>query len=109
MAGGEAGELTSAGDDKASVRSIAVRMEDINGLLGTNISEEQAIGILNNLGLQVETHGDSLRVQVPSRRRDLELWQDIAEEVGRLYGYDKIPASLPQGALTLGCAMTSKV
>ena len=102
LAGGEAGELTSAGDDKASVRSIAVRMEDINGLLGTNITEEQAIGILNNLGLQVETHGDSLRVQVPSRRRDLELWQDIAEEVGRLYGYDKIPASLPQGALTLG-------
>ncbi|NLY32900.1 MAG: phenylalanine--tRNA ligase subunit beta, partial [Firmicutes bacterium] len=102
LAGGEAGELTSAGDDKASVRSIAVRMEDINGLLGTNITEEQAIGILNNLGLQVETHGDSLRVQVPSRRRDLELWQDISEEVGRLYGYDKIPASLPQGALTLG-------
>ena len=55
LAGGEAGELTSAGDDKASVRSIAVRMEDINGLLGTNITEEQAIGILNNLGLQVET------------------------------------------------------
>lgn len=101
LAGGAVGEITSAGDGNAPARSISVRMADINGLLGTNIPEEQAIGILDNLGLQVETR-DSLRIHVPSRRRDLELWQDIAEEVGRLYGYDKIPASLPQGALTLG-------
>lgn len=108
LAGGEVGKFARAGDISASVRLISVRMEDINGLLGTSIPQEQAIRILGNLGLQVETQGDSLRVHVPSRRRDLVIWQDIAEEIGRLYGFNKIPALLPQGALTLGVRNASQ-
>ena len=108
LAGGEIGAINSAGSDRSASWSIPVSVAQINGLLGANIPREQAVSILANLGLQVEADGDNLRVHVPGRRRDLLVWQDIAEEVGRLYGYDRIPVSLPEGALTLGMRKKSQ-
>lgn len=108
LAGGEIGALNSAGADRSAAWSIPLSMAQINGLLGADIPREQAVSILANLGLQVEADGDNLTVHVPGRRRDLLVWQDIAEEVGRLYGFDQIPASLPKGALTLGVRKKSQ-
>ena len=61
----------------------------INKLLGTNISKEDMVKYLNLLEIEVE--GDT--VKVPSFRPDLNLMADLAEEVGRSYGYNEIPTT----------------
>ena len=70
----------------------------INTLLGTDISEEYMIKLLTQLGFAVE----NCKVTVPSWRADVEGYADIAEEVARFYGYDKIEASMFRGVTTQG-------
>ncbi len=72
----------------------------INALLGTDISEEQMIKYFETIDLAV----DSARkvVIVPTWRQDLERMADLAEEVARFYGYDKIPMTLPKSSATAG-------
>lgn len=66
---------------------VKLEPEKINGLLGTDISKEDMIKILEQLGFTVE--GDD--IAVPSWRGDVEHYSDIAEEVARFYGYNEIP------------------
>ena len=70
-------------------KTIALESEKINALLGTDISEEQMIKYLNLLEIPVQGN----TVHVPSWRPDLNLMADIAEEVGRSYGYNEIPTT----------------
>ena len=68
-------------------RTLPLEPEKINKLLGTNISVEEMIKYLNLLEIPVEGNN----ILVPSFRPDLNLMADIAEEVGRSYGYNEIP------------------
>ena len=68
-------------------RKLPLEPERINKLLGTSISREDMVMYLNRLEIPVE--GDT--VLVPSFRPDLNLMADLAEEVGRSYGYNEIP------------------
>ena len=70
-------------------RTLPLEPEKINRLLGTDISKEQMIDYLNRLEIPVD--GDT--ILVPSFRPDLNLMADIAEEVGRSYGYNEIPTT----------------
>ena len=70
-------------------KEVPLEVEKINNLLGTTISREEMIKYLNLLEIPVE--GDML--QIPSWRPDLNLMADIAEEVGRSYGYNEIPTT----------------
>ncbi len=70
-------------------RTLPLEPEKINKLLGTNISKEDMVKYLNLLEIPVE--GDT--ILVPSFRPDLNLMADIAEEVGRSYGYNEIPTT----------------
>ena len=70
-------------------KRVPLEPEKINGLLGTNISREDMVKYLNQLEIPVE--GDE--ILVPSFRPDLNLMADIAEEVGRSYGYNEIPTT----------------
>ena len=74
--------------------------EKINQLLGTDISEEQMQTIFEHIGLEVNRQNHS--VTVPTFRPDLEAQADLAEEVARFYGYDKIETTLPSGEATTG-------
>ena len=67
-------------------KTLPLEPEKINRLLGTNISKEQMVDYLKRLEIPVE--GDT--ILVPSFRPDLNLMADIAEEVGRSYGYNEI-------------------
>ncbi|MEK7610525.1 MAG: phenylalanine--tRNA ligase subunit beta [Patescibacteria group bacterium] len=68
----------------------------INQLLGTNYTNEVISQKLQSLGVEVSLLGTSWQAVVPVWRRDLKIWQDLAEEVGRLGGYDQIVSqSLP--------------
>ena len=68
-------------------KTLPLEVEKINRLLGTDISREDMIRYLTRLEIPVE--GDT--ILVPSFRPDLNLMADIAEEVGRAYGYNEIP------------------
>ncbi len=70
-------------------KTLPLEPEKINRLLGTDISKAQMVDYLNRLEISVE--GDT--ILVPSFRPDLNLMADIAEEVGRSYGYNEIPTT----------------
>ena len=70
-------------------KTLPLEPEKINRLLGTQISKEDMVKYLNLLEIEVE--GDT--ILVPSFRPDLNLMADIAEEVGRSYGYNEIPTT----------------
>ena len=70
-------------------KTLPLEPEKINRLLGTNIPKEDMVKYLNLLEIPVE--GDT--ILVPSFRPDLNLMADVAEEVGRSYGYNEIPTT----------------
>ena len=70
-------------------KTLELEPEKINKLLGTNISEEDMVAYLKRLEIDVEGR----TIHVPSFRPDLNLMADIAEEVGRIYGYNEIPTT----------------
>ena len=69
--------------------TVSLEPEKINALLGTNISEEDMVKYLKLLEIPVEGR----TIHVPSWRPDLNLMADIAEEIGRSYGYNEIPTT----------------
>jgi phenylalanyl-tRNA synthetase beta chain len=80
---------------------IEFRIGRATALLGFEVTAEEAIQTLRNLGCKVDDRGESLMVQPPSWRNDLVQQDDLVEEIGRVLGYDRIPATLPKGEITL--------
>ena len=70
-------------------KTLPLEPEKINRLLGTNISKEEMVKYLDLLEVPVEND----TILVPSFRPDLNLMADIAEEIGRSYGYNEIPTT----------------
>ncbi|SFU28194.1 phenylalanyl-tRNA synthetase beta subunit [Clostridium sp. DSM 8431] len=66
----------------------------INKFLGTEISTEEMKSALDSLELLTEVDNDTLKITVPTFRIDIAIREDIAEEVARIYGYDKIPTTV---------------
>ena len=77
---------------------VRLRLARVERVLGIAPPRAQARKILTGLGLAVRDHGGILDVEVPSFRRDLALEDDLAEEIIRVWGYDKLPSTLPGGA-----------
>lgn len=82
------------------LRQIAFEPERINRFLGTDISREEMLEIFGRLELVYDERANM--ITAPSFRQDIECFADIAEEVARFYGYDKIPTTLPSGEATTG-------
>lgn len=78
--------------------TVKIRPEKISSLLGVTLSADQMKEILTRLGMQVKTEPNGLVVTPPTVRMDLPEEIDYVEEVARIYGYDKLPATLPKGS-----------
>ena len=74
--------------------------EKINKLLGTSLTKEEMIDYLGRVELAYDEKTDEL--VAPTFRQDIHCNADVAEEVARFYGYDKIPMTLPTGEATTG-------
>lgn len=79
---------------------IKFEPKKINKLLGTDISTEDMLGYFKKIDLEYDENTGE--VVAPSWRQDLHCMADLAEEVARFYGYDRIPTSLPTGEATTG-------
>ncbi len=81
-------------------KRIKLEPDRINALIGTSLDRKEMVEILNREEISVDDATDE--VVVPSFRQDLNEMCDIAEEIARFYGYDKIPVTLPKNSATVG-------
>ena len=79
---------------------VVFEPEKINALLGTAFSAEEMLAIFRKLELAYDE--ETNEIVAPTFRQDIHTTADLAEEVIRIYGYDKIPTTLPQGEVTGG-------
>ena len=83
-------------------KDIDIKVEDINNLLGTNISLEETLDVFRKLAFKTAVNGKAITVTVPTRRIDISIKEDLIEEVGRIYGVNNIVGKLPVVPMKLG-------
>ena len=79
-------------------KTVALEPEKVNALLGTDISRDYMVRVLEKLGFTVQGSA----IHVPSWRSDIEHYADIAEEVARFYGYDVVEPTMLRGKTAQG-------
>ncbi|MBW2280126.1 MAG: phenylalanine--tRNA ligase subunit beta, partial [Deltaproteobacteria bacterium] len=102
LAGGTVsqGVVEARGSGFPFVEEVRMHPEHANRLLGTRLSPDQVIELLARVDIQSEPDATGeLVCRIPSYRNDLAIPADLIEEVARIYGYDRIPTSMPVGAL----------
>ena len=103
LAGGEvlAGSVVFDELDKEE-KIVNVSPDFINSRLGMKIAFEDMLDILKRLKFNTQAVNGQLVISVPTRRQDIQIPEDVVEEIARLYGYDEIPATLPEAETTPG-------
>ncbi|MCK5503546.1 MAG: phenylalanine--tRNA ligase subunit beta [Thermodesulfovibrionia bacterium] len=95
IAGGKVSHITDIYPDPYTPRKLCVKYKKINSVIGIDIDESFVENVLTGLGFKIKREGDGIVVTPPSFRQDIQRDVDIIEEVVRLYGYDRIPSTLP--------------
>jgi phenylalanyl-tRNA synthetase beta chain len=101
IVGGEVGTVTLVEDENTlpSQATILLRESRIERVLGLALSADEVTEQLTRLGLELERVEGGWQVSVPSFRFDLSIEVDLIEELGRLYGYDQLPNTRPNGTV----------
>lgn len=102
-AGGQVASDVFDEKDDASVapkKPVEVTKTFINERLGLNLAANNMKALLENVECTVDVWDDSLKVHLPFWRMDVEDPEDVVEEVGRLYGFDKLPQELPKRTIS---------
>ncbi|MBR7016547.1 MAG: phenylalanine--tRNA ligase subunit beta [Lachnospiraceae bacterium] len=99
-AGEVVGGIVDVYDEKWEPREVPFEPAKINALLGSSFSGDMMLDIFKKVDLQYDEKKNV--IIVPTWRQDVLRTCDLAEEVARFFGYDKIPTSLPSGAATAG-------
>jgi phenylalanyl-tRNA synthetase beta chain len=70
---------------------VSVTLAQVNGLIGAEYTIDDVAGALNRLSLEHVIEGEHITLRPPFERRDIVIWQDLSEEIGRTLGYDRVP------------------
>ncbi|MDH5542834.1 MAG: phenylalanine--tRNA ligase subunit beta [Nitrospinota bacterium] len=96
LGGGKASGYTDICAVKNEPRSVRVRTERINSILGVALKESEISSLFKRLAFDFESKGSEFTVKIPPFRHDISEEADFIEEVARLYGYDNIKATSPR-------------
>lgn len=88
--------------EKLNTHTLEVDSKWINKFLGLDISKEEMKLHLDRLDLKTDIKEDMLVVTVPTFRCDMNIKEDLAEEVARIYGYNKVPSTMPESVTIKG-------
>ncbi|TFH09468.1 MAG: phenylalanine--tRNA ligase subunit beta [Candidatus Atribacteria bacterium] len=88
----------------APVEAVTLRLRPQRAvaLLGIDVDQKACLDILARLNLPAQAEGDAIRVLVPAHRSDLEREVDLIEDIGRVYGYDRLMSKTPSAVLRVG-------
>lgn len=95
-------ETVQYGDHNYTPVSFEVSLTSINQTLGTDFALDEVLDVLQRLDLQPVANEDHIQVTIPSYRTDLCIEEDIAEEIIRILGYDRLPSTMPLIPATVG-------
>lgn len=85
---------------KPTPKTIELDLKRVDKLVGVNIPEFQVVEILHHLGFQTEKNNESLLVTIPTwRANDITQFEDLVEEIARVYGYFRLPANIPSTSI----------
>ncbi|MBV4440077.1 phenylalanine--tRNA ligase subunit beta [Clostridium tyrobutyricum] len=96
------GENIDIYNERVEPHYVEVDPKWINSFLGTDISKEDMVNYLDRLELNTGLNGDVLKIYVPTFRSDINIREDVAEEVARIYGYGKVPSTMIESVSTKG-------
>jgi len=94
--------IVSAGHLDTSDVEVSSTLADVNRVLGTELSYADVEDVFRRLGFGLSGNAESFTVSVPRRRWDITIEADLFEEIARIYGYDRLPTSLPKDDGTAG-------
>lgn len=94
--------IVSAGQLDTSDVEVSSTLADVNRVLGTELSYADVEDVFRRLGFGLSGNAEAFTVSVPRRRWDITIEADLFEEIARIYGYDKLPATLPKDDGTAG-------
>mgnify|MGYP003632834498 CR=1 FL=1 len=104
IVGGDAGPISELVSEKSLPKTITVKLREskVASLLGLKIDSTEIEDILTRLGLMlISKESDGWVFEVPSYRFDISIEPDLIEEIGRIYGYNKLPKTSALGEITL--------
>lgn len=85
-----------------SEKTVVIQTDKVNKRLGSEMSGEEIASILERLQFPFEQQDEEFTVTIPTRRQDIAIFEDMLEEIGRIYGYDRLPFTLPEGDSQIG-------
>lgn len=94
--------IVSAGQVDTSDVEVASTLADVNRVLGTELTYTDVEDVFRRLGFGLTGNAEKFTVSVPPRRWDIHIEADLYEEIARIYGYDRLPATLPKDDGTAG-------
>ena len=99
----------SAGELPTEPVQVTTTLDYVNVRLGTELTFSDIEEVFAKLGFGLEGTAETFTVSVPRRRWDIHIQADLVEEIARIYGYDKVPTTLPEAGATAGELTSSQV
>jgi phenylalanyl-tRNA synthetase beta chain len=111
IVGGQPGPVIEqqAADYLPALHPIILRQQRITQVLGFTLPEAEIEAILERLGMDLVRQSSSWHIVPPSWRFDIRIEEDLIEELGRVWGYDRIPVQLPEMAFSPGSRSESMI
>lgn len=102
IVGGEPGPVIEVSGEEVPARTVSLRAENVERLLGKAFAIDEIVQVLTGLGATLlDRDGEMLSFSIPSYRYDLAIEADLIEELARIYGYENMPVRRPSAPMRL--------
>lgn len=102
IVGGEPGPVVEVTGEEVPARTVLLKVDNVERLLGKAFSADEIVEVLTGLGIELlDRSGESLSFAIPSYRYDLAIEADLIEELARIYGYENMPVRRPTAPMRL--------